>query len=304
MKPLLVVIAGPTAVGKTAVAIKIAQHFSTEIISADSRQFYKEMCIGTAVPSNEELIAVKHHFIQHIPVDKIYNASTFENEAMNFLVKLFACNNIAVMVGGSGLYIDAVCNGIDDLPSIPSDIRHKYNNLFETEGLQKIQNLLKQIDPTYYSQVDLNNHKRILKALEVYEITKKPYSSFLSETVKQRPFRILKIFLDMDRAELYNRINLRVDSMIAKGLEGEARELLNYRNLTPLNTVGYKEFFEYFDGKISRDEAIILIKNHSRAYARRQLTWFRRYSEALWFTPEQLTEIVEVINKSLNYNAH
>jgi tRNA dimethylallyltransferase len=298
-KPLLVIIGGPTAVGKTSVAIKIAQHFNTEIVSADSRQFYQEMSIGTAVPSADELSAVKHHFIQNRSVEQPYNASSYENDAIQLMDNLLHTKNLLVMVGGSGLYIDAVCNGIDDLPSIPVDVRNKFNQIFEQEGIEKIRELLKSVDPIYFSQVDVNNHKRMLKALEVYEITGKPYSSFLSNSEKIRNFKTVKIFLDTERTELYNRINHRVDTMVENGLEEEARSLLPFRTLTPLNTVGYKEFFEYFDGKISRDEAITQIKNHTRAYARRQLTWFRRYTDAHWYKPGQVPEMIELISKSM-----
>lgn len=302
MKPQLVVIGGPTGIGKTATAIELARHFNTEIISADSRQFYKEMKIGTAVPSDKELSLVKHHFIQNLSVESSFNASTFEIDTINLLEVLFKTKEVIFLVGGSGLYIDAICNGIDDLPSIPSLVRQKYNQLYEINGLPYIQDFLKTIDHAYYSQVDLNNPKRILKALEVFEITKKPYSSFLSNSQKKRPFDILKIFLDIDRTELYNQINQRVDKMIEAGLEEEARKLIRFKNLTPLNTVGYKELFDYFDGKISREEAITQIKNHTRAYARRQLTWFRRYSDAHWFRPEMICEMQELITNSLNRN--
>jgi tRNA dimethylallyltransferase len=215
---------------------------------------------------------------------------------------LFKSKEVLFLVGGSGLYIDAICNGIDDLPSIPSLVRQKYNQLYEINGLPYIQDLLKTIDPSYYSQVDLNNPKRILKALEVFEITQKPYSSLLSNSQKKRPFDILKIFLDIDRNELYSRINQRVDKMVEAGLEEEARKLIRFKNLTPLNTVGYKELFDYFEGKISREEAITQIKNHTRAYARRQLTWFRRYADAHWFRPEMINEMQELITNSLSRN--
>ena len=304
MKPTLVIIGGPTAVGKTAVSIQLAQYFKTEIISADSRQFYKEMNIGTAVPSEEELSMVKHHFIQNLSVEEKYNASSFERDTIKLLDELYRTYHIVFLVGGSGLYIDAICNGIDDLPSVPADIRKKYNSVYELEGLEKIQQLLKENDPEYYTRVDLNNHKRILKALEVFDITKQPYSSFLNRTKKSRSFNVLKIFLDIDRNLLYEQINKRVETMIEAGLVEEVRELIKYRNDTPLNTVGYKELFSYFDGKISQEEAITQIKNHTRAYARRQLTWFRRYADANWFHPKQVKEMTELIIKTIHQHAN
>lgn len=300
MKPLLVVLGGPTGVGKTATAIKLAQHFNTEIISADSRQIFKEMHIGTAVPTNDELKQVRHHLIQTHSIKNIYNASIFESEVLKILNQLFKVHKIVFIVGGSGLYIDAVCNGIDDLPSIPNETRQKYTHLYKQEGIEKLRELLKEIDFNYYQKVDLNNPKRLMKAVEIFEITKKPYSSFLKNTAKERPFNSLKIFLNIERTELYNRINNRVDHMIMNGLETEARRLLEYRDLTPLNTVGYSEFFNYFDGKISLEEAIFQIKNHSRAYARRQLTWFRRYGDAHWFDPNDCDKMIELINKNFN----
>jgi tRNA dimethylallyltransferase len=299
LKPLLVVIGGPTGIGKTATAINLARAFNTEIISADSRQVFNEMNIGTAVPSREELMKVKHYLIQTQSVMEKYNASIFESEVLQLLDELFKVHEVVIMVGGSGLYIDAVCKGIDDLPSVPAEIRQKFALLYEQEGIGKLREILKEIDPEYYTAVDLNNYKRITKALEVFEITKKPYSSFLKNSAKNRQFSILKLLLDCDRTELYNRINNRVDKMIDAGLEAEARKLLKFRNLTPLHTVGYKEFFEYFDGKISFEEAVTQIKNHSRAYARRQLTWFRRYRDAYWFNPNEISKMQELISKNL-----
>lgn len=298
-KSLLVIIGGPTGIGKTALGIKIAQAFRTEIISADSRQVYKELCIGTAVPEPEELEAVNHHFIQIKSVEEPYNASRYEFEVIDKLNHLFLERQVVVMVGGSGMYIDAVCEGIDDLPSIPPDVRQKYFEIYENEGLTKIQEMVKEYDPEYFEKVDKNNHKRLLKALEVNHVSNKKYSSFLKNEIKARPFDMLKIILDMDREELYNRINLRVDKMMEKGLEDEAWQMLPKRGTVPLKTVGYKEFFEYFDGSISREEAIVKIKNHSRAYARRQLTWFRRYNDAHWFSPEQHKEIISLIKQQL-----
>jgi len=303
LKPLLIVIGGPTGIGKTSVAINIAQNLGVEIVSADSRQIFKELSIGTAVPSNAELSQVKHHFIQTHSVKDNYNASKYETEALLTIEKLFEKYNKVVLVGGSGLYIDAVCNGIDELPTISKEVREKFNSIFINEGIVKLQEMLKIVDPGYYEEVDKKNHKRLLKALEVYEITGKPYSTFLKKESKERSFDIVKIVLDIQREELYDRINKRVDKMVGAGLEDEAKRMVGLRHLTPLKTVGYREFFDYFDGKISKEEAVVQIKNHTRAYARRQLTWFRRYKDAHWFSPDQVKEINELINsKKVNDN--
>lgn len=298
-RPLLVVVGGPTGIGKTATAIELAKQLNTEIISADSRQVFRELSIGTAVPSKKELMMVKHHFIQNKSIDERFNASMFEFEVLDLLSQLYQKYNVIVLVGGSGLYIDALCNGIDDLPTIPVDVRSGVFNMYKTEGLEKIQQLVQKIDPEYYNKADINNYKRLLKAIEVYEVTKKPYSSFLQNKQKTRPFDILKIILDIDREELYNRINLRVDKMIEAGLIEEARSVYHKKDLSPLKTVGYRELFEFFDGSILEEEAITQIKNHSRAYARKQLTWFRRYKDAHWFKPDETDKMLELINQSL-----
>lgn len=295
MKPLLVIFGGPTGVGKTQVAVETARHFQTEIVSADSRQLFKEMSIGTAVPSAHELALVKHHFIRSVSICEPYNASIYEQQAVELLDSLFGTYPIVVMVGGSGMYIDAVCNGIDDIPSVSAPVRKKYKEIYDDEGIESLCSRLSVVDPEYFAKVDKMNPKRIQKALEVWEESGKPYSSFLTNRVKSRNFNILKIILNIPREELYTRINLRVDQMVSAGLEDEARIVFALRNLTPLKTVGYREFFDYFDGKISRDEAITQVKNHSRAYARRQITWFRKYNDAHWFKPDQTTEIVNLI---------
>jgi tRNA dimethylallyltransferase len=295
LKPLLVIIGGPTGIGKTTTAIKIARYFNTEILSSDSRQFFKEMSIGTAVPSKPELQSVPHHFIHNLSVKESYNASQYEEDSLTLLREKFKSHSVIVMVGGSGLYIDAVCRGIDYLPTIPPDVRKKYDDLYLEKGIEEIRFQVKTIDPAYYEKVDKQNHKRMLKALEVYDITGLPYSTFLKNKEKERDFDTLLIVLDMNREELYSKINKRVDLMIEEGLEEEARSVIPYRNSTPLKTVGYKELFEYFDGNITFDEAITQIKNHTRAYARRQLTWFRRYKEAHWFSPTQTEEIINLI---------
>ena len=292
----LIVLAGPTGIGKTSLGIELARHFGTEIISSDSRQIFKEMRIGTAVPSGEELAAVKHYFIQTHSIHEHYNASKYEKEALGKIGELHQKYNQVFMVGGSGMYIDAVCNGIDYFPEIDFAIRRKYAELYENEGIEAIQQLLLKVDPDHYNKVDLKNYKRILKALEITEMTGKPYSSQLSYTVKERPFKIIKLALDMDRNELYNRINQRVLQMMEEGLEEEARRVYPYLENTSLKTVGYRELFEYFDGEITREEAIEQIQNHSRAYARRQLTWLRRDKQYKWFHPKDIDEIKSYIS--------
>lgn len=285
MDKKLVIIAGPTGIGKTALTIELATRFGTEIISADSRQVYKEMTIGTAVPSSEELEAVKHHFVQVKSIDEYYNASMYEFDVLDLLEQLFEKYDMVFMTGGSGLYIDAVCKGIDDIPTVEQGIRKKMLDYYHQHGLQGLQEKLKELDPRHYREVDLNNHKRLLKALEISVMTGKPYSSFLTKTDKKRDFDIVKICLDMEREKLYDRINQRVDKMVKSGLVEEAGELFPYRDKNPLNTVGYKELFAHFEGKLELEEAIEKIKNNTRKYARKQLTWFRKDKDAAWFHP-------------------
>jgi tRNA dimethylallyltransferase len=291
----LIILCGPTGIGKTRVAIELANKLDCEIISADSRQLFKEMSIGTAVPSEEELNSIPHHFIHSHSIHQLYNASIFEAEVMQFLEEYFKQKNRIVMVGGSGLYIDAVCKGIDDLPTTDPTVREKWAELYKLNGIAFLQKKLQEIDPDYLQQADVNNPKRLLKAIEVYEMTGKPYSSLLKHEYKIRPFEILKIGLDKERKKLYDQINQRVEKMIASGLVEEAQTLYSYRNLTPLNTVGYKELFAHFDGTLKLEEAIEQIKNHTRAYARRQLTWFRRDKEIRWFIPENIDEMMQYI---------
>lgn len=299
-KPLLAVIAGPTASGKTSLCVNLALYFSTEIISADSRQIYKELCIGVARPSPDQMQAVRHHFIGTVSVQSYYNASMFETETLNLLSELFITHPIVIMTGGSGLYIDAVCKGIDDLPTIKEEVRNALLEEYRREGIKPLQEELRQADPKFFSRADIQNPKRILKALEVFRQTGKPYSSFLTGAAKQRPFRILKIALDIPRGELYNRIDNRVDEMLHLGLEKEARNLYPFRHLNALNTVGYKELFNYFEGKCSKEEAIRLIKRNTRRYARRQLTWFRNDPEYQWFSPSCPDAIIHCIEKAKN----
>jgi tRNA dimethylallyltransferase len=293
----LIVISGPTAIGKTSLAIAIAKKLNTEIISADSRQIYKELSIGTAVPSDGELEEVKHHFIQNISIFDYYNASKFEEEVNIVLENLFTKYDKVILCGGSGLYIDAVCKGIDFLPVIDPEVRNKIQQQFEKEGIESLLEDLLKLDPSSFEKIDLSNPKRIQKALEISTITGMPYSSFLTSTDKKRNFRIKKIALDIKREELYDRINSRVESMVEKGLEEEARNMYPHKSINALKTVGYKEFFEYFDGKMTLVDAITKIKSNTRNYARKQLTWFRRDKSVKWFHP---TEFEGIINYILN----
>ena len=292
----LIVIAGPTAIGKTELAIKIAQHFQTEIISADSRQFYREMEIGTAKPSAEELSAAKHHFINSLSIKDEFSVGDFEIAALGTLDKIFKKNNFAVLVGGSGLFIKAVTDGFDALPGSEASVRKELNLLLETEGIVPLQKKLNELDPEYYTEVDLNNPQRIIRALEVCLSSGKPFSSFRTKTQQTRHFNILKIGLNTSREELYRRINSRVDEMVTAGLIEEVRNLLPYRKLNALNTVGYSEIFEYLDGMISLEQAIENIKQNTRRFAKRQLTWFRKDEEIKWFETGQYPQVVEYIS--------
>ena len=300
MQKKLIVITGPTGIGKTAVAISLAKHFNSEIISADSRQLFREFFIGTATPGPEELSQVKHHFIQSHGVTETYNASRYESEAIARIEQLFADYNLLFLVGGSMLYIDAVCNGIDEMPDVDPEVRGALKLKLEHEGIESLRLQLKQLDPDYYSEVDLKNPNRLIHAIEVCLTTGKTYSSFRTNPKKKRSFSILKIGLDCEREVLHKRINARVDKMVEDGLETEARNLLPYRTLNALNTVGYREFFDYFDGKTSREAAVELIKRNSRRYARKQLTWFRNDPDIKWFHPGDISAIVDYINIQIN----
>lgn len=298
-KNLLVVILGPTGIGKTRLAIQLAKEFNTEILSADSRQFYRELKIGTASPTPQQMAEARHHFIGHISIENYYNASLYEIEALETLQKLFVRKNPVILTGGSGLYIDSLCNGIDDLPRIDQDVRKKWQHKYREKGLEYLQQELLRMDPIHYEKVDLNNPKRVLKALEVCQITGKPYSSFLTQPKKERNFAILKIGLNMDRELLYERINQRVDKMMEDGLLEEAKNLLLFRHLNALNTVGYKELFDFFDGKTSLEKAVELIKRNSRHYAKRQMTWFSRDKEIQWFSAGEKDKILNLIHSVL-----
>jgi tRNA dimethylallyltransferase len=295
----LVVILGPTGIGKTNLSIEIAKELDTEILSCDSRQMYRELNIGTAVPEPLQLASVQHHFIGNLSIHDYYNAGTYELQAIEKLRHIFNYKKYAVMTGGSGLYIDAVVKGIDDLPNIDPNIRANLLERLKIEGLLVLQEELKKIDPEYFEQADIQNSKRILKALEVFYMTGKTYSSLRTNPTKVRPFHIIQVGLQMSRDILYERINLRVDKMLAAGLVDEARQFYNYRHLNALNTVGYKELFGHFEGNYNLEEAIRLIKRNSRHYAKRQITYWNRDNSIHWFHPEQKTEILDFISSCL-----
>lgn len=297
--PTLILLLGPTGVGKTALSIRLAKHFQTEIVSCDSRQLFREMSIGTAVPEEAQLEQVTHHFIRSHSIADNYNAARFETEALGRLQSLFALHPVVVMTGGSMLYIDAVCKGIDDLPDIDPELRSTLARRMKEEGIESLRAELRLLDPVYYREVDLQNPVRIIHALEIIYTTGKSFSSLRTNPRKERDFRIVKIGLNRDRTELYDRINQRVDQMMADGLEAEARGLYPYRQLTTLNTVGYRELFDCFDGRCTRDEAVEKIKANTRKYARKQLTWFRRDPDIRWFHPDQEEEIIGAVEKLL-----
>ncbi|GAA4334864.1 tRNA (adenosine(37)-N6)-dimethylallyltransferase MiaA [Mucilaginibacter gynuensis] len=278
----LVVVAGPTAIGKTAAAIQLAGHYNTAILSADSRQFYKEMSIGTAKPTTDELAAAKHYFVDSISINDTYSVGDFEKQALELLDELFKTHDVVILAGGSGLFVKAVCEGFDELPAVPPIIRENLNRELEEKGIEHLQHKLKQADEEYYAEVDINNPQRLIRALEVYEYTGMPFSSYRKGSKNSRPFAIKKIGLNMPREQLYNRINQRVDAMVQQGLIDEAKGLYEYRHLNALNTVGYSELFDYFDGKSTLEHAIALIKQNTRRFAKRQLTWFRRDSDIKW----------------------
>ena len=293
-KPLLICVVGATAIGKTSLAVKLAQAFSTEIISADSRQFFKEMTIGTAVPSKQELSAAPHHFIQNKSIFEAYSVGDFERDAIALLENLFKKNQIVIMVGGSGLYVDAVVKGLDNFPKVPSEIREQLNLELNEKGLEALQNELRNADPVYFEKVDIQNPHRVIRALEIYRATGKPYSSFLKQENIQRDFNTLFIGLTVNREIIYERINHRVDTMIKEGLIDEAKSLFQYKEENALQTVGYRELFEYFEGKISFEEAILEIKKNTRRFAKRQNTWFKKNEAIHWFDYD--TEVSEIIN--------
>ncbi len=296
----LIVILGPTGVGKSDCAIKIAKAFSTEIISSDSRQIYRHMTIGTAAVTEEQKQGVPHHFIQFLEPNEYYSAAQFERDALPLLERRFTEHPIMIMTGGSMLYIDAVCNGIDDMPTITDETREMVLNRFEKEGLDSMVEELKSLDPEYAMEADLKNSKRVLHALEICIQTKQKFSSFRKNKKKKRPFNIIKIGINTERTVLYDNINKRVDKMVCNGLIEEVKALIEHKDFNSLNTVGYKELFQFFNGEIELDQAITDIKTHSRNYARKQINWFKRDKEIKWFKPDDLEEMMIYINQQLS----
>lgn len=300
----LITIVGATAVGKTAMAIRLAQYFDTEIISADSRQFYIEMNIGTAKPSSAELKAVKHHFINSHHIDNEYNAGQFEKDALATLAEIFQRKKVAILVGGSGLYVKALCEGFDAMPEVAPTIRASLQEELATNGLVPLLKELEEKDLIYYQSVDKSNPQRIVRALEIIRTTHLPYSSFRKKenigNQLHRPFQIIKIGLDRPREELYQRIDERMDMMIADGLLEEVKKLYPYKHLNAMQTVGYQEIIDYLDGKYNWEEAVRLLKRNSRRYAKRQLTWFRKDTQVQWFSPNSFDKIIAYIQELMN----
>ena len=296
-KKYLIVIGGATASGKTRLAIDVARYFKTDILSADSRQFYREMSIGTAKPTAAELAAAPHHFVGNLSIHDYYSVGDFERAALVVLDKIFEKNDVAVMVGGTGLFIRAVCEGLDEFPDTPLSIRRHFEEIFEKEGIEPLQKMLQDVDPEYFALVDQQNAMRLTRALSVWKTSGQPFSSFRTQSKKTRNFEPIYIATDMERPILYDRINTRVDAMIAEGLEAEARQMFPFRQLNALQTVGYQEFFDHFDGTISREEAIDKIKQHTRNYAKRQTTWFRKEAHWARFDPSNTAGVVDFILK-------
>ena len=295
----LIVVVGPTAIGKTELAIQLAQHYQTEIISADSRQFFIETGIGTAKPSESELQAAKHHFINSHSVKSEFSVGDFEKEALWVIDQVLAKSPCAILVGGSGLYVNAVCDGFDSIPKPAGGVREKLNDIYTEQGITVLQEALNKADPEYYAQVDLSNPQRIIRALEVFETTGLPFSSYRKKDLASRPFNTIKIGLNTSREELYNRINRRVDEMMQKGLLEEVQSLLPYRDMNALKTVGYSELFDYLDGNATLTEAVDKIKQNTRRFAKRQLTWFNRQQDIKWFKPGETEEILAYFSQQL-----
>ncbi|MCL2073308.1 MAG: tRNA (adenosine(37)-N6)-dimethylallyltransferase MiaA [Marinilabiliaceae bacterium] len=295
MNKTVVLIVGPTGIGKTDVSLQLADYFKSPIISADSRQIYKEIPIGTAAPTIDELQKVPHFLVATRSISDYYNAYEFEQDALNITKKLFKKHNLIFMVGGSMMYIDAFCNGIDDLPTIDNDLRLNIKEKYENEGIESIRRQLKLLDPDFYHTVDLKNHRRVIHAVEICLMTGKPYSSLRTNPKRERNFNIIKIGLTLNRQELYNRINQRVILMMENGLEQEALSLYEHRTLNALNTVGYKELFDYFDGKYSKEKAVELIQRNTRHYAKKQITWFKRDKDIKWFGADEIRDLIDEI---------
>ena len=293
----LIVITGPTAVGKTAISLDIAKYFGIPVINADSRQIYKELRIGTARPSEEEMKEVRHYFVGTLGIADYYSASLYEQQVLALLDNLFQTHDYALLSGGSMMYIDAVCDGIDDIPTVDDETRETMKRRLREEGLEALCEELKKLDPEYYEEVDRKNYRRVVHALEICTMTGKTYTSFRKRERRERPFRIIKIGLTLSREELYNRINARVDKMMAEGLLDEARKMYPQRELNALNTVGYKELFDYFDGCWPLEEAVERIKGNTRRYARKQLTWYKKDDSISWFHPQDKEKIINYITQ-------
>lgn len=302
MKKTLISVIGPTAIGKTTLGIALANYFETDIISADSRQFYKEMNIGTAVPSKEELKAAQHHFIQHKSIFESYSVGDFERDAIESLKQFFKEKDVVILVGGSGLYVDAITKGLDKFPEIKPEIRKALNTKLESEGILSLQEQLKQLDALYYEKVDIDNPHRLIRALEVCIGSGKPYSSFLNKEKSKRPFNIITVGISADREIVYERINKRVDIMMKEGLLEEAKSVYKQKKLNALQTVGYKELFNHFDGNFNIDFAVEEIKKNTRRFAKRQLTWFKKNKDTIWVDYQDDTDTtIMQIEKQLNY---
>lgn len=291
----LVVITGPTGVGKSDTAVWLARELNAEIISADSRQLYRDIPIGTAAPTAEQMAEVKHHFVDTLSLEEYYSAAQFEDDVMQLLPQLFTRSPYVVMCGGSMMYVDAVCKGIDNIPTISDEIRHEVVERFERDGAEAMREELRRLDPVYYNQVDLKNHKRVIHAVEICLQAGRPYSELRTNSVKQRPFRIVKIGLNLPREQLFDRINRRVEKMIEAGLVDEARRFYPQRHLNSLNTVGYKELFAWMDGTMDYDTAVARIQKNTRVYAKKQLTWYAKDTDMHWFSPSDHQEILKLV---------
>jgi len=296
----LIIVAGPTAIGKTALSIELAKRYDAEIISSDSRQYYKELSIGTAKPSKTEQHGIHHHFIDSLSIHDKYSIGQFERDVIDRLDTCFQERDVMIMTGGSGMHIRAITHGLDDFPDVPSAVREKWEAVFDKEGLEPLRQAIRDVDPVYAASVDMNNSRRLIRALAVSEVGGQPFSSYLNQPAKQRAFTAIYILLERDRSELYDRINLRVDQMLENGLEEEARSLYAHKGLQALQTIGYKELFDYFDGKTDRSKAIELIKRNSRRYAKRQMTWFRK--EDYWerVASAEYESVYRIIEEGIN----
>jgi tRNA dimethylallyltransferase len=302
MSKTLFVILGPTGVGKTELSLEIARRLSVSIINADSRQIYAELPIGTAAPTEEQQKRIKHYFVGNHHLQDYYSASMYEEDVMNLLNEQFQTNDYALLTGGSMMYIDAVCKGLDDIPTVKDEIRELYKQRLQTEGLPKLLEELKEVDPEHYNIVDHNNPRRVVHALEICKQTGKTFTSFRTNIKKERPFNIVKIGLNRPREEMYERINNRVIEMMKEGMLNEAKEVYKYKGLNSLNTVGYKELFAFFDGTIPYEEAVRQIQSNTRRYMRKQLTWFKRDAEITWFNPEEAEKILEFVDTIVSSN--